>query len=108
MNKIIKTQFFVLLIGTVFAWTNFTRELFSWLNNEACQTGCSAGGEVVNPFYTPCFYGALFFALAFVLSVMMLIGLRGGKAKVIKEEKEAEKGGVTVDKTDNNQEQSDN
>ncbi|RLC36879.1 hypothetical protein DRH27_04540 [Candidatus Falkowbacteria bacterium] len=81
MRKIIKIQFFILLVGSIFAWSNFTIELFDWLNNKACTTGCSATGEVVNPFLTPCFYGALFFALAFILSILLFIGSREKKAK---------------------------
>lgn len=70
MKKIILAQFWVLLLGTVFAWGNFAVELSSWLQKKACTTGCMAGP--VNPFLTPCFYGALFFTLAFVLSVIIL------------------------------------
>ena len=76
MKRIILTQFFVLLIGTVFAWTNFVSELFSWLNNKPCTTGCSATGVVVNPFYTPCFYGAIFFTISFVLSIILVIAYK--------------------------------
>ena len=76
MKKLIQIQFFILLIGTVFAWSNFARELFAWLNQEACTTGCSATGQVVNPFLTPCFYGAVFFTIAFVVSIMQMIGSR--------------------------------
>ena len=69
MKKLIKTQFFVLLLGTVFAWGNFGVELNNWLNDKACTTGWAVGA---NPFVTPCFFGALFFTLAFVLSIKML------------------------------------
>jgi hypothetical protein len=79
MKKIIWAQFFVLLIGTVFAWTNFVNELFSWLNKQACTTGCSAANTIVNPFLTPCFYGAIFFSLAFVLSLIILFGVKEKK-----------------------------
>ncbi len=72
MKKVIYAQFFVLFIGVVFSWTNFINELFSWLNNQPCETGCSASGALVNPFLTPCFYGAIFFTLAFLLSLVML------------------------------------
>ena len=75
MKKIIWSEFIILLIGTVFAWTNFSQELFNWLNNKSCQTGCSAQ-PVVNPFLTPCFYGALFFTLAFILSAVILKKLK--------------------------------
>ena len=38
MKKLILTQFFVLLAGTIFAWFNFIVELINWLNNRACST----------------------------------------------------------------------
>lgn len=72
MKKIVTSQFVVLLIGTIFAWSNFGYELYSYLNNKPCELGCSASPAVVNPFYTPCFYGALFFLTAFVHSVLLL------------------------------------
>lgn len=70
MKKIIITQFIVLLGGTIFAWTNFTIELIDWLNKRACRLGCAAAG--VNPFLTPCFYGACFFLIAFTMSCFIL------------------------------------
>lgn len=70
MQKIIKIQFWVLLLGTIFAWGNFGVELVDWINNRECSTGCAVG--LVNPFLTPCFYGAIFFLIAFVLSLMIL------------------------------------
>ncbi|MDD5032399.1 MAG: hypothetical protein PHR36_05195 [Patescibacteria group bacterium] len=70
MRKIILTQFIILLAGTVFAWFNFTVELKGWLGQGTCALGCAAG--VVNPFLTPCFYGAIFFTAAFVLSAILV------------------------------------
>jgi len=70
MKKIIITQFMILLAGTLFAWINFGLELANWLHKEACATGCAIG--LVNPFLTPCFYGAIFFAIAFILSIYIL------------------------------------
>ena len=70
MKKLITIQFIVLLAGALFAWTNFTIELVDWLHKKACATGCFVG--LVNPFLTPCFYGALVFALAFILSAILL------------------------------------
>jgi hypothetical protein len=70
MKKIILIQFIVLLIGTLFAWFNFVQELINWLQKRACTTGCAIG--LSNPFLTPCFYGAIFFTIAFVLSVILL------------------------------------
>ena len=70
MRKLILIQFVVLLLGTAFAWTNFTIELVNWLNKRACTLGCAVG--LVNPFLTPCFYGAIFFLIAFILSINIL------------------------------------
>lgn len=69
MPKIIIAQFIVLLCGTLFAWINFGWELYNWLKHRVCTTGCVVG---VNPFFTPCFYGAIFFTVAFVLSILIL------------------------------------
>ncbi len=70
MKKLITIQFYILLLGTLFAWTNFTIELVNWLNKRACTLGCAIG--LVNPFLTPCFYGAVFFLVAFLFSVYIL------------------------------------
>jgi hypothetical protein len=70
MKKLVVSQFILLLGGLIFAWTNFTIELVDWLNKKACTTGCSVG--LKNPFLTPCFYGALGFLAAFILSVLIL------------------------------------
>jgi hypothetical protein len=74
MKKVIKAQFIVLLIGTIFAWGNFAWELINWLNSRNCATGCAAPST--NPFLTPCFYGALFFTAAFILSVVLFRGTK--------------------------------
>lgn len=70
MKKLIAVQFILLLLGTLFAWGNFTIEFIDWLNKRSCTTGCAVG--LVNPFLTPCFYGAIFFAVAFILSALLL------------------------------------
>lgn len=69
MKKIILTQFFVLLAGTLFAWYNFATEWIAYSEKTSCTIGCSAG---TNPFLTPCFGGAIFFTIAFFLSILML------------------------------------
>lgn len=70
MKKIITAQFIVLLCGTLFAWANFGMELSSWLGKSACTAGCTVNSA--NPFFTPCFGGAIFFTIAFVLSIIIL------------------------------------
>jgi len=70
LKKLFWIQLVVLLGGTIFAWSNFGIELNDWLNKRACTTGCAIG--LVNPFLTPCFYGACFFLLAFILQVAIM------------------------------------
>lgn len=77
-EKLIKAQFGVLLLGTVFAWGNFGNELVKWLSHDSNNFACTAG--VTNPFMTPCFYGALFFTLAFALSALLLLTVIRNKA----------------------------
>lgn len=74
MRKVVRAQFIVLLCGTLFAWGNFIYELVNWLNKKNCTLGCAAG--LKNPFLTPCFFGAIFFTLAFILSAVILYGTR--------------------------------
>jgi len=69
MKKLITAEFILLLLGTLFAWTNFIIELVDWLNARACSTGCAVG--IVNPFITPCFYGALMFLATFIISAIL-------------------------------------
>lgn len=69
MKKVIKFQFIILLLGTLFAWGNFGYELYNWLKIGK-QIGCAIGA--INPFFTPCFFGAIFFTIAFALSRILL------------------------------------
>jgi hypothetical protein len=71
MKKILWIQFTILLGGTLFAWYNFTRELIDWLASRPCTVGCPAFAAA-NPFLTPCFYGAVFFAIALALNIWAL------------------------------------
>ncbi len=68
--QVIKIQFFVLLAGTLFAWFNFGQEMMRWRGGKKCKGGsCSMAA---NPFLSPCFGGAIFFTIAFVLNVLVL------------------------------------
>jgi len=71
MKKIIITQFIILLAGTLFAWFNFFKELVNWLETSNCKIGCAVT-VLSNPFLTPCFYGAIFFTVAFILGAIIL------------------------------------
>jgi len=70
MKKLILAEFIILLAGMLFAWTNFIIELIDWLNKKACTLGCAAPGT--SPFLTPCFYGAICFTIAFIISALIL------------------------------------
>jgi hypothetical protein len=70
MKKLLTSQFVILLLGTLFAWGNFGYELSFWMKDKNSELGCTPG--ITNPFLTPCFYGALFFTIAFVLSAVIL------------------------------------
>lgn len=74
MKKLIVAEVIILLVGTLFAWTNFAIEMVDWLNARACSTGCVVG--LVNPFLTPCFYGAVFFLIAFIISTRLYAKMR--------------------------------
>ncbi len=67
--SILKLQFWVLLGGTIFAWYNFLSELIAWRQGKKCKRGCPTDAK--NPFMTPCFGGAIFFAVAFILNLFI-------------------------------------
>ena len=69
MKNLLIAQFVILLAGTMFSWGNFGYELNNWINTGK-QIGCAIGSS--NPFYTPCFFGAIFFSVAFILSALSL------------------------------------
>lgn len=64
---------FLLVAGTIFAWGNFAYEAYRFLKskNISSEFGCPAGDLVVNPLMTPCFYGALIFLTALVVSLLI-------------------------------------
>lgn len=70
MYNLIIAQFVLLLMGTLFAWGNFGLEMVNWRKKKVCTTGCAVG--LVHPVKTPCFYGAICFTIALVLSWFML------------------------------------
>lgn len=70
MKTYLHCQTGVLALGTLFAWGNFGVELMRWLQKGEALT-CS-GTAMANPFATACFYGAIFFTVAFILNIGML------------------------------------
>ncbi|MCL4406224.1 MAG: hypothetical protein M1586_00920 [Patescibacteria group bacterium] len=71
MDKLITAQLVVLIVGTMFAWGNFIKELVAWRSKKVCVEGCAPG---INPLKTPCFYGAIVFSAALVLHVLIMQG----------------------------------
>jgi hypothetical protein len=74
VKKIINRLFWILLVGTVFAWSNFFYELYLYMNSEVSAISCGnfqEGSALPNPFLTPCFYGAIMFALALTQIIVL-------------------------------------
>lgn len=64
----------LLSAGTVFAWGNFAYEVYRFSQPQASASAFSCPKEavVVHPLMTPCFYGALIYLAAFVVSMFIL------------------------------------
>jgi hypothetical protein len=63
----------LLAAGTVFAWGNFTYEVYRFMQSKPAPSAfsCPAGEVAVNPLMTPCFYGALIFLTTLVVSILI-------------------------------------
>jgi hypothetical protein len=64
----------LLAAGTIFAWGNFFYEVYRFMQPKpaASAFSCPAGEVAINPLMTPCFYGALIFLTALVVSVFII------------------------------------
>lgn len=64
----------LLTAGTIFAWGNFAYEIYRFMQPQPAATAfsCPSGAAAVNPLMTPCFYGALIFLAALVVSLLIL------------------------------------
>jgi hypothetical protein len=64
----------LLTAGTVFAWGNFGYEVyrFSQPQPSVSAFSCAKEAAVVNPLMTPCFYGAITYLAALVVSMFIL------------------------------------
>lgn len=74
MKKITNRLFWILLVGTIFAWSNFFYEVYMYMNREVSAVSCGnfqTGTELPHPMMTPCFYGAIMFALAFSQIILL-------------------------------------
>lgn len=71
-----KYLFWFLIAGTIFAWYNVTKLLIIFYSTApGPKIGCS-GQLLVNPYTTPCFFGASIFLLALIVSGTILLRLR--------------------------------
>jgi hypothetical protein len=63
----------LLAAGTLFAWGNFAYETYRFLQPQPAPSAfsCPTGEAAVNPLMTSCFYGALIFLTALVVSVLI-------------------------------------
>jgi len=63
----------LLAAGTVFAWSNFAYESFSYSQQRpASAFSCPPSQVAVHPLLAPCFYGALIFLTALAISLLIL------------------------------------
>jgi len=69
----------LLSAGTVFAWGNLTYEVYRFMQSQPAVSvfSCPVGEVTVNPLMTPCFYGALIFLTALVVSILIIRVHRG-------------------------------
>lgn len=62
----------LLIAGTIFAWTSFGRLAYNFYTALPGQgVGCS-GVPTANPFTTPCFFGAALSLIALIISLVIL------------------------------------
>lgn len=71
INQIIQKYLSWLLgLGTIFAWGNWSYVAYKLFRGEQCLNACPAG--ITNPFLTPCFYGACFYLAALLIALFLL------------------------------------
>jgi hypothetical protein len=72
----------LLAAGTVFAWGNFAYEVYRFYGapKAALPLSCPPGESAVHPLLAPCFYGALIFFGALVVSVLIVRPLQARSA----------------------------
>jgi hypothetical protein len=60
----------LLAAGTLFAWANFAYEVYLFVQPQPAPSAfsCPAGQAAANPLLSSCFYGALLFLSAFLVS----------------------------------------
>ncbi len=62
---------YLLIGGTIFAWSNFGYEIFRYLSvKTAVKVSCS-GVPTDNVFLTACFYGSVIFLIALIVSLII-------------------------------------
>jgi len=71
MKKLIFTQSFILAFGTAFSWYTVFTEFQGFYTNEGTIFKIADCIEP-NPVTTPCFYGAIAFAVALVMSLIIM------------------------------------
>ncbi len=64
---------FLLAVGTIFAWGNFAYEVYHFIQPQTAASAfsCPAGEAAINPLMTPCFYGAIIFLTALIVSILI-------------------------------------
>ena len=63
---------YLLIAGTMFAWSNFGYEIFKFYSSESGVKLSCSGIPTDNVFLTPCFFGSLIFLAALVISLRII------------------------------------
>lgn len=66
-----KNLSYLLFAGTLFAWGNFSYELYKFYNSQAAEKLSCSGIPTDNVFSTPCFVGAVIFLAALILATII-------------------------------------
>lgn len=77
MKKLVLAEVIITLAGTLFAWTNFGLEMYNYVCEIEGSFTCNP--SLVNPIYTPCFYGAIVFTISFIVSILIYRKLKSVK-----------------------------
>jgi hypothetical protein len=67
---------FLLLAGTIFAWSNFGYEMYKFYQPHTEPFLSCSGTLAQHPIYTPCFTGAIIYLAAFITSLIFVKALK--------------------------------
>lgn len=69
-NKEYKGIMYFLIAGTIFAWGNFSYEVFQYIQAGSKEI-ITCSGHVSNPLESSCFYGSILFTLSLLFTIIL-------------------------------------